>query len=326
MKYITNSTAIVLFLNNGKTIRIEKTDDKYARILKTFNLPSEEQEEAVETIVNEKSPSIQNITYDGFELSNDSVFYDGEELPKTLVDKILSIIRDGLPLDHFVKFWKRLRLNPSSNSVDQLINFLSYKELPITEDGHFLAYKGVSNDKFSIRGNLKTKIVKGTADQDGKIYNGVGEIIEVLRRDVDDNRLNGCSHGLHVGSLDYASSWGPVVVVVKVDPADVVSVPSDSNFQKCRVCKYEVVSSFVSEIKVSVVDERGDDVYSHSSKRKAFVERVNSYTKKKSSEGLTEVTIRQIQNSFSPEWPSKEQIYDALQDLQLIWNNDIVHL
>ena len=35
---------------------------------------------------------------------------------------------------------------------------------------------------------------------------------------------------------------GDQVVVCKVNPRDVVSVPTDSNFGKLRVCRYEVVS------------------------------------------------------------------------------------
>jgi hypothetical protein len=73
--------------------------------------------------------------------------------------------------------------------------------------------------------------------------NRVGDTIEVQRRSVDDNRQNQCSHGLHIGSFDYAKSWASdgQLLLVRFNPADAVSVPQDSECQKLRVCKYEIL-------------------------------------------------------------------------------------
>ena len=327
MTYLTNASAIILFFSNGEKARVEKTDKTYAKVLKAFDLPTEDQENAIRIVLNPAKITKEFIKgNDKFEVVDDTVLYQGEELPPALVQKVLSIIRDGLPLEHFEKFWQRLELNPSSSSVSELIDFLSYKELPITEDGFFIAYRGVDTEYWSIHGNTKTKVLQGKVDNVGKIWNGVGETIEVLRREVDDNRNQGCSFGLHVGSLDYAASWGPKVIVVKVDPADVVSVPTDSSCQKCRVCKYEVLYDFVGEITASVVTETGEDdlVTDDEKVRSEFVQRVANYLERKVDEGFSEVTVRQIQNSFSPSWPSKEAILDALQELYYDWNADYV--
>jgi 23S rRNA U2552 (ribose-2'-O)-methylase RlmE/FtsJ len=163
-------------------------------------------------------------------------------------------------------------------------------------------------------------------DDQGRILNAIGETIEVSRRQVDDNRDIGCSYGLHVGSLDYASSWGPKVIVVKVDPADVVSVPKDCSCQKCRVSKYEVLYDFVGEITASVVGDDGEDdvVTSDENERTEFVSKVDNYLQRKIEEGYEEVTVRQIQNSFSPVWPSKESVLDALQELWFDWDDNYV--
>jgi hypothetical protein len=202
------------------------------------------------------------------------------------------------------------------------MEFLEYKELPITDDGCFLAYKGVSEHYYSIHGNPKTVVVQGITTTDGKIFNGVGSKIEVKRRNVDDNRNNHCSFGLHVGSLDYARSFGQRVVVVKVNPKDVVSVPTDYNCQKCRVSAYEVVSDYEYEIESSVTDGEGNDnlVPNFAKERTAFVERVEKYLNNKRDEGYDDVSVRQIQNSFSPEYPSKQEVLDALQELNEFWD------
>lgn len=331
MNYIINDKAMTVFLR-GKTHRIEKTDPRFLVALRVFDLPEEEQDDAFLDILakaEESAPTISTLAKKGFDvnLETETVSFEGETLPQPLVTKVLSIIRDGLPVGHFENFWKNLRDNPSSTAVNELMDFLSYAELPLTSDGCFLAYKGVNDDFWSIQGNTATRVIRGSVDSDGKIFNGVGEVIEVHRRDVDDDRRNECSHGLHVGSKDYAVGWGPRVVVVKINPKDVVSVPPDCQFQKCRVCKYEVIDFYEQEIKVAVTDECGrdtldrventwgSDVGTAQSKWDAFVDRVETYLYTKCREGYGIVTVRQIQSIFSPEWPSREKVLSALQEL-----------
>lgn len=325
MTHIINTSAIILFMGS-KRARVEKSDPRYAKIVATFDLPVEDQEDAIFAILNPKEVSIAKIHgQNGFEIVDDAVFYKGEELPSALAVKIASIVRDGLPIENFEKFWENLQLNDSASSVSELMQFLEYKELPITEDGCFLAYKGLNSEYWSIHGNQNTKVVSGEVDGDGRIFNGVGEYIEVRRRDVDDNRNNHCSFGLHVGSLEYASSFGQgKLVVVKVNPKDVVSVPTDYNCQKCRVSAYTVVSDYEGEITSSVVDADGQDtvVPNTTKQRTDFVSRVDAYLDRKRSEGYSEVTIRQIQAIFSPEWPSRTRILDALQSLSENWYVD----
>ena len=319
MKFITNTNAIILHLDNKPT-RIEKSDARYAKIVKCFDLPDDEQEDAVRVIINPVAAKLDSIHgKDGFEVVGDLVYYKGSVLPTALITKVKSIIRDGLPLEHFEKFWINLDKNPSASSVSELVQFLEYKELPITEDGCFLAYKGVNSDYWSKSGNTNTKVLKGTVDSAGRIYNGIGELLEVSRRDVDDNRDNHCSFGLHVGSLKYASDFGSGgrVVIVKVNPKDVVSVPTDYDCQKCRVTSYEVVSDFECEILSSVVDEDGEEtiVPNSTKERNEFIDKIDNYLFKKANSGVDEVTVRQIQNTFSPDYPSRVRVLDAVQSL-----------
>jgi hypothetical protein len=69
------------------------------------------------------------------------------------------------------------------------------------------------------------------------------------REDCNHNPKETCSYGLHVASWHYLTS-GPgdytdrtlPIVECKVDPANVVSVPTDYDQSKMRVCEYEVLS------------------------------------------------------------------------------------
>lgn len=326
MKYITNNTAIVLFIG-GKPLRIEKTDKNYPKILQVFQLPEDEQEDAVVDILSYvlEPEKIINET-EGFQISEDGVItYKGEILPNAFATKVRSIINDGLPLGHFEKFWENLSKNPSYHVVNEtgFFEFLEYRELPLTEDGCFLAYRGVKDDYWSVSGDLRTKVLQGIVNDSGQIYNGIGEVIEVQRNGVCDDRNVHCARAsLHIGSLQYAKDWASRVVVVKVNPADVVSVPNDCESQKCRVCKYEVIGDFKREIIASVVDENGGDFIDDlNTERNDFIHRVDAYLTRKMNDGWGEVTLRQIQNSMSPKYPSKQEVLDALYELDFYWEN-----
>jgi hypothetical protein len=143
-----------------------------------------------------------------------------------------------------LKFAQNLYANPSERSRNELYKFLEHKHMPITDDGCFLAYKGVQNDYYSITG-WNGNANSGQGRQNGKIYNGIGEVIEVPRSAVDDDNMShGCSHGLHAGSHEYADSFKGAgrMLIVKINPKDVVSVPGDCSHQKLRTCRYEVIA------------------------------------------------------------------------------------
>lgn len=168
------------------------------------------------------------------------ITYQGEEINNVVVDRILQFMSEGLPVDPLIKFLEKLMLNPSRRAVQELYKFLEHKSLPLTEDGCFLAYKGVNNDYKDVHS--------------GKFDNRVGAVNEMTRNLVCDDARVACSNGFHVGSLEYATSFGPVTVVCKVDPADVVSVPLDSGCQKLRTAKYEVVDEYRGAITQALVN------------------------------------------------------------------------
>jgi hypothetical protein len=63
------------------------------------------------------------------------------------------------------------------------------------------------------------------------------------RDDVDNNPHQTCSRGLHVAGHGYMSQYsGNVIVAVKVNPKNVISIPYDYDSQKIRTCEYEVLA------------------------------------------------------------------------------------
>jgi len=172
-------------------------------------------------------------------VEGNKVLYQGEEVHGSISKRILEFMKNGLPFEPLVKFLENVMQNPSMQSQRELYDFLQHENLPITEDGHFLAYKAVRSD-------FKDKY-RGVFD------NSVGNVCEMQRAKVDDDRARGCSDGLHAGALSYVASYGSVeagdnIVIVKINPADVVSVPTDCNCQKLRTCRYEVVGLYEGEL------------------------------------------------------------------------------
>ena len=160
------------------------------------------------------------------------VYYHGEQLHGAIVNTILKLIRDDFDTGPLDKFLYNLNCNPSKRAVDELYNFLEIGNLPITEDGCFLAYK-------KVRGDYKD-IHSGTFD------NSIGAVCSMPRNRVDDDSARTCSAGLHVCSYDYLKHFGngswDRVVICKINPRDVVSIPIDYNFTKMRVCEYTVIA------------------------------------------------------------------------------------
>jgi hypothetical protein len=72
--------------------------------------------------------------------------------------------------------------------------------------------------------------------------NSVGQVVEMERNTVDDDKDRTCSSGLHFCSQSYLAHFGGErTVIVKINPRDVVSIPSDYNDAKGRACRYEVI-------------------------------------------------------------------------------------
>lgn len=164
-------------------------------------------------------------------LTDSAVIFNGEPLNNYLSDKMLTFFRDGMPVEHYCKFLDNLMSNPSMTSRNQLYGFLEAADLPITEDGCFLAYKAVRSD-------FRDK-------HSGQFDNSPGVTHEMPRHNVDDDRDRTCSYGFHAAAYEYAKNFlgssSDRMVAVKINPADVVSVPSDYGNQKLRCCRYTVM-------------------------------------------------------------------------------------
>lgn len=164
-----------------------------------------------------------------FILKNGKAYYKKYELDLDLFNIVKAAKLKGKS-NATTKFLDLLLDNPDKDVIRQLYPFLINNDIEICNNGYILAYKSVTND-FK---DWRTK----------SIDNKVNTYVSMDRKDVDPNPNNVCSYGLHVGSLNYINELYSDGIIVKciVHPKDVVSVPTDYNGGKCRVCNYKVVS------------------------------------------------------------------------------------
>ena len=233
--YIITDQSVTLHIN-GEAMVFTVENPKYALIKQAIR---DRDFALVRELANTKEQiqkfSVGNITVEG-----NAVYYKGEPVHNLVVERIVGFINEGLPAEPLINFLNRLMENPSRRSVQELYKFLEHKNLPITNDGKFRAYKAVRSDwkdKYS-----------------GKFDNSVGNEVRLPHRNmVDDDANVGCSYGLHVGSLEYVSGFGSRAngdkfIIVEVDPVDVVSVPHDCNCQKVRCVGYKVVAEYTGPL------------------------------------------------------------------------------
>ena len=150
-------------------------------------------------------------------------------LPKHLATYILDLYADGGDIEPLARFIELLAENPRREVINELWGFLSACGLCLTADGHFLAYKNVNTDFTSV--------------YDNKTDNSPGTVLSMRRSDVEHNPDRTCSHGLHFAAWGYLQHYAPgrKTVLLKISPADVVSIPTDYNNMKGRACAYTVL-------------------------------------------------------------------------------------
>lgn len=186
------------------------------------------------------SKAITAFTKGAITVKGGELHYGELRLKSTLVDRILGMMAEGDEgFKRLVAFLERLLNNPSPRSVEELWGFVSHLDVEIDDEGYLIGWK-----------NVKSRNGRLVDCHTGKVPNDVGNIVEMPRFMVNDNKDETCSQGLHVAAWGYLSHFsGDVTLKVRVDPADVVSIPTDYNDQKMRAAKYEVIDTVGSDRK-----------------------------------------------------------------------------
>jgi hypothetical protein len=228
ISYIGSPSTGISAVINGKPYTVAADNPALREI---FLAIAEKRDENEIVAMFDRATAIKTFMRGQVEIRSGKVFYNGEPLHNVVVERIETFMRDGLPVEPLVNFLNRVMANDSQRTQESLFLFLEANRLPITEDGFFLGYKGVNDDY--------------TDAFSGKIDNSPGATPPRFKRsEVDDDFRKLCSKGYHVGSEKYAVGYGSKTVIVKVDPADVVSIPDGNTDWKIRVMGYTVLCDY----------------------------------------------------------------------------------
>ena len=193
-----------------------------------------------------------NVTIEG-----STLLWKGNEFNGYLAVRMIDMLKEGFSIDPFANFMENLMQNPSKRAIDELYGFLEKANMTITPDGYFLAFKKVDDNYYDVHSGtvLNKPFDKMTVAELCKLTTPQGKknevtvncstgvtVISMDRGQVDDDKDNTCSEGLHFCSEDYLQSFGGSrIVILKINPRDVVSIPSDYSATKGRTCRYEVI-------------------------------------------------------------------------------------
>lgn len=135
-------------------------------------------------------------------------------------------------------------------SMKDLFTFLTKNNLPITVEGNILAYKVLYESATGLLYDCYSKT----------IYQDIGDEVYMPRSFVTVDRSMHCSTGLHVCSIQYAQWFmrgSCTLALVKVDPRDICSVPSDTA-SKVRCCRYQILGLISDDELSAVFDDNLD--------------------------------------------------------------------
>lgn len=227
---VVQKTQITLSFEDGKTCSLDSTHESFKKVKAAVREKnggkSRKLIDAAEAI---GQWSEGKLTID----RNDNVLYAGKIVHPAMHKRLLRMVREGVSVTRFVMFLENLYQNPNAEAISDLYEFLEHNDLPLTEDGHFLAFK---------------KITKDWKDCYSRTFDySLGQRPKMRREDCDPRRNVTCSHGLHFARWGYFGQGfyqGAEyrLILVKVNPRDVTAIPREYGNAKGRCCEFESVT------------------------------------------------------------------------------------
>ncbi len=245
--FLASKKSLTVHLEDGTSGSIPFTHPKFPEIAKIMADADEsdgwigdDEIETIRSVIDAASAvkaTLAKVQEGDLVFTGDAVLFKGQPLGLEACRRIVEIAQNGVPIGRMLKFLNKVLDNPIESARNELWQFMEASGLPINEDGDFIAYKIVRDDY--------KDIYTGTFD------NSVGSVCEVKPFEVDPDRNNTCSRGLHVCGKDYLPHYGcgsgSRIMTVVVNPAHVVAVPVDYSFHKMRTWKYIVIGEISRE-------------------------------------------------------------------------------
>lgn len=243
--YTMSSKTVTIFLGN-QTISTDRSNANWDAIKEALKDPTttkerllkltsiEGQREIAVAKAKEALAARSDEVAKRLEIVDGEIRWNGSAVHDFMSSRLRDIWQEGLDVSSWAEFIRNIYLNPEPFAIKELFGWLEKAEMPVTPDGHFLAYKKVNKEYKDCHTNT--------------IDNSVGRVVTMPREAVDKNRRASCSSGLHFCSKGYLKSFtGEHTMILKINPADVVSIPIHDGETKGRCWRYEVVGELNQE-------------------------------------------------------------------------------
>jgi hypothetical protein len=202
---------------------------------------------------------------DKVEIAKGQVFFEGTRVHGAIADLIVRMVAQAEDVAPIVAFLEKSFENPNEHSRQAMFDWASTHKYTITKTGNLVGYKGVvtlseSEQKQYEGKGYQWKSVHGSGsyqkgfgtvvdgegnrhEQTGQIFQGPGDAVMMPREKVVHDPGTYCSVGLHVGTHNFASTYGDAMIEVLIHPADIVSIPDnhEGSNGKFRTAGYVVV-------------------------------------------------------------------------------------
>lgn len=248
--YDITDTSITFITDDGVPRSADASHPNFVALRGGLLAPEPEVDRLIELV--DTKTAIEGKTFGLVTVGSDQVWYKNIPVAGYLIDKLLRMLAANVEIAPWALLLDKLMRNPSQSVRERLPLFLEQAQMPITSDGHFLAWRLVKHDYWDIYTGHTFKCLPGA-------------VIDMPREQCDANPENTCSTGIHVAAFGYLESYGlgsgdgRRCVLVKINPEHVVSVPTDYNAQKLRVCEASVLREVPKE-KVPVLFGPDDHV------------------------------------------------------------------
>lgn len=292
---LTNSNVIIVYNKMTKTFL--KGDKVYDNIVDYMSGKKKITKKYLDKIMqsesNNKLKKISKNKNINIDEKKGSIKIKNEEIDINLIEQYIDKLVESdknseiSTFDKIKELNKNINLNPDKKVKKRILEWLRINMMPITNDGCFLAYKRVSKDFKDMYTN--------------EIDHSVGSIVKMNRDLCDSDSSHTCAPGLHFCSFNYLpnySSGNGKIIIVKINPKDIVAIPQDYSCSKGRACEYTVLEEYIFNEKIDILS----NTFSSDDVKKQIIEKLDSIiensglTKKKISDelGISPKTLRNI--------------------------------
>ena len=145
LSFTIGANSITVFID-GEINTIDSSHANYDPLLGELRKPAGERDlAAIKSFVTVMA-MISRYVHGRVSLTDAAVLFEGNPVGDLLAKRMLEIFQQGIDVTPYAMFMENVRANPASYVHQELYEWMEKGKLPITPDGHLVAFKKVRDD------------------------------------------------------------------------------------------------------------------------------------------------------------------------------------